>query len=526
MSLKFCLILYLKKMEKVTFDKLNLSKSTLDAITQKGFSTASEIQVKTIPVILEQKSDVIGIAQTGTGKTGAFGLPLVDLIKPGNKLPQAIILAPTRELALQVTKELSTFNTKLNILTVYGGAPISNQIKTLKRGVDIVVGTPGRVVDLLNRGELVLKESRHFILDEADEMLKMGFIEDIEYILESSSDQRRVYLFSATMPQRIKLLSKKYMKNQVIVEVKNKQETNDLIEQSFCKARQSEKYDALTKIIDMEDFFYGIVFCRTKADVDSVTSALKKTSHEVDCIHGDIAQNRREKILKKFRELKLNILVATDVAARGIDIGNLSHVINYSLPEDVESYTHRIGRTGRAGNKGKAISLVTPAEMRRLTPIERTLKTKINPLKLPTEKEIMKKHSQKFLVEIDGIVEKIDTTPHQNIADQLLEKHDPQELVNALLHKIHDKKTKAKENRSKSDEKTRVFIAKGKIDRMDKRSLIQFVERETRVKLGDVDDVKVCDKFSFITLAADEADAVVRSFESKGRRRPLAEIAN
>ena len=531
-------------MDKITFDKLNLSKTTFDAITAKGFKEASEIQAKAIPVIFEQKNDIVGIAQTGTGKTGAFGLPLIDLIEEGNKLPQAIILAPTRELALQVTAELEMFSgkKKLNILTVYGGAPMQIQQKSLRRGVDIVVGTPGRVVDLIKRGDLKLEESKYFILDEADEMLKMGFIEDIELVLEASAKKRRVYLFSATMPSRIKQLSKKYMENQEIIEVKKKTDANPLIEQSFFKVKQSEKFDVLSKIIDFEDFFYGIVFCRTKADVDNVTQALRKAGHDVDCIHGDIAQNRREKILQKFRDLKLSILVATDVAARGIDVENLSHVINYNLPEDVETYTHRIGRTGRAGNKGKAISLPTPAEMRRITAIERTLKVKVQPMKLPSLKDVAEKKSKKFNVEIDGVIEKIDTSHHVPLADQLLEKHDPAKVISALLHKLYDnpssKGSSSDSGSSKGSDHPRsrarnlgggntlrLFIAKGRMDKMDRKTLIRFLERETKVRIGDVEDVKVCEKFSFMTLDADEAHAIVEYFESQGKRRPLAEIA-
>ena len=536
--------------DNTAFDSLNISQDTLDVITKKGFKVASEIQAKIIPVIFEQKHDIIGVAQTGTGKTGAFGLPLVDLIKTGNKIPQAIILAPTRELALQVSAEISSFcgKKRLNILTVYGGSPISQQIKALRRGVDIVVGTPGRVVDLLNRKILVLKESRYFILDEADEMLKMGFIEDIEYVLENSSEKRRVYLFSATMPQRIKQLSKKYMKKQLIIEAKAKKEINKLIEQTFYKAKQKDKFEALSKLIDIEDFFYGIIFCRTKADVNNVTAALKKSGHEVDCIHGDIVQNQRERILNKFKKQQLNILVATDVAARGIDVKNLSHVINYSLPEDVETYTHRIGRTGRAGNSGKAISLATQAEMRRISLIERTLKVKIKSMKLPTEKEMIEKVGKKFTNEVDNIITKVNTSKHSSITDELLEKYEPAQLVNALLHKIHEKNgmqssnsnnrksgnsrdsrssraSNGRRDRSSYNEDVRIFIAKGKMDRMNNRALISFIEKETRVKIGRAKDIKVCDKFSFVTLKANEAHDVVDAFEAQGRRRPLAEIA-
>lgn len=514
----------------ITVDKLGLSSSTLESITKKGFKVATEIQAKIIPLIFEQKKDIIGIAQTGTGKTGAFGLPLIDMINKGNKLPQAIILAPTRELALQVTKELNMFssNKKLNIVTMYGGASITPQINSLKKGVDIVVGTPGRILDLINRKELKLSQAKYFILDEADEMLKMGFIDDIELILDCSSKERMVYLFSATMPDRIKKLSKKYMKNQEIVEAKKRLTNKDLIEQSFYKVKQSEKFDVLNNIINAEDFFYGIIFCRTKADVDNITSLLKKSGNEVDCIHGDIQQSKREKILDKFRNSKINILVATDVAARGIDVANLSHVINFNLPEDVETYTHRIGRTGRAGNKGKAISLITPGEMRRVSLIEKELGVKIESKKVPSKEEVKKISNKKILTEIDNLVGKVNTENYNSVIEDLLKKHKPEKVIGVLLYKLGDGKENNKDNEKKLnlDGDTRIFIAKGKFDNMEKRSLIRFIEKETRVKLGDVSDVKVCDKFSFLTMDSNTAHKVVKAFESKNRRRPLAEIAD
>jgi ATP-dependent RNA helicase DeaD len=509
----------------ITFDKLNLSDLTLKAISRKNFKVASEIQEKIIPLIFEKKKDIIGIAQTGTGKTGAFGLPLIDLINEGNKFAKAIILAPTRELAIQVKDELNMFSSykKLNILTVYGGSSINNQIKSLRRGVDIIVGTPGRVLDLINKKELSLADIEYLVLDEADEMLKMGFIEDIEYILENSSKKKRVYLFSATMPDRIKKLSKKYMKNQIIVEVKKKIEINNLIEQSFYKIKQSEKFNVLSKLIEIEDFFYGIVFCRTKLDVDSITSLLKKKGHSVDCIHGDIVQNKREKILNKFRDLKLNILVATDVAARGIDIPNLSHVINFNFPEDLETYTHRIGRTGRAGNKGKAISLCTQGEMRRISMFEKELKTKIISKKIPSDKELRSIKHKKIIVEIDGFIENYDVDKHLNLADQLLKKHKPEKVISALLHKIHNEENF---NSQINDfEKVRLFVAKGRMDKIDRKGLIRFLERESNVKIGDVDEVKICEKFSFLTMNSREASKIVEHFESINRRRPLVEVA-
>ena len=513
----------------VEFSKLGLSKTTLDAISKKGFSVASEIQAKTIPLVLEQQHDVIGIAQTGTGKTAAFGLPIIDMIKGSSKTPQSIILAPTRELALQVTSELQTFcgSKKINILTVYGGTSIQTQIKDLKRGVDIVVGTPGRVVDLLNRKDLNLGDVKYFILDEADEMLKMGFIEDIEFVLSKAPTSRKVYLFSATMPARIKQLSKKYMKNQTIVEVEKKQNVSSLITQSFYKARQSEKFQILQAIIDTTSFFYGIIFCRTKADVEKVTNDLKKTGHKADCIHGDIAQNKRERILKKFKDQHVEILVATDVAARGIDVDSLTHVINFNLPEDVETYTHRIGRTGRAGNAGEAISLVTPSEMRRISQIEKTLKVKLESKRI-NKQELEKKKFEKTVDEITSMIKKVDTKHHLPLITELLNNHSAEKVIGALLERNKSggvESSPKSQARGSAGGQERVFIARGKMDKLDARGLIRYVEREIGSKLGDVKDIKICDKFSFMTLDAHEAHAVVDHFESKNPRRPLAEIA-
>ena len=504
-------------MENKQFSEFNLSKTTLDAISKKGFSETSEIQSAIIPLILEQNNDVIGIAQTGTGKTAAFGLPLIDLIDTNNKTPQAIILCPTRELALQVSAEIKTYsgNRKLSLTTIYGGSSISSQVKELKQGTDIVVGTPGRVVDLLNRGDLDLKKVKHFVLDEADEMLKMGFIEDIEYILGSSSKQKKVYLFSATMPQRIKDLSKTYMNNQKVVEVKKKKEINNLIEKSFYKAKQSEKFDVLTNIIEGEDFFYGIIFCKTKADVDEITQKLKKQKHAVDCIHGDIAQNKREKILSNFKNQKIAILVATDVAARGIDVNNLSHIVNYHIPEDSHTFTHRIGRTGRAGNTGKAISLVTPAEMRKISQFEKELQIKIESQKIDKQ-AVEKKKLNKKIESIGKIIDKESFSQNSEVVNSLLEKYPAEKIISALL---------SEEQPTTSNEKTRLFIAKGKMDKINARELIRFVEKEIKTQLGDVDDIKVCEKFSFMTINNNEAEKVVDHFKQKNPRKPLVEIA-
>lgn len=358
-----------------TFDNLGLSKSALHMLEKIGFNEPSEIQARVIPVVLEGESDLIGIAGTGTGKTAAFGLPLLEKIKKHQKVPRAIILTPTRELAIQVQNELMKYKTErdIQICTVYGGQSIQKQISELRRGCDIVVGTPGRVLDMIERRALELSSIEYFVLDEADEMLKMGFIDDVELILSKSSDDRRIFLFSATMPSKIKELSKKYMRDQVIVEVKKKEADISSIEQVFYKSRFSEKNAYLKQIIGSAEFFYGIIFAQTRMEVEEISSFLRKEDIDVNFIHGGMNQPKREKVLGDFRRMKITILIATDVAARGIDVKDLTHVINYSLPKELDTYTHRIGRTGRAGKSGVAITLVGNADMRNLSDLERKL---------------------------------------------------------------------------------------------------------------------------------------------------------
>ncbi len=375
-------------MTETEFEKLNLSENAMNAIKKKGFKIASEVQVKVIPLILEQKHDIMAIAQTGTGKTGAFGLPLIDIMQNNGKFPECIILTPTRELAIQVCNELKSFigNKHLRLLSVYGGASINQQIQELKKGINIVVGTPGRVLDLTKRGDLNLKSIKYFILDEADEMLNMGFIEDIEEILENAKNKdKKIYLFSATMPERIKNISKKYMNKPKIVEVERKNEISDLIEELFYYSSKMNKLKVLKKIIREDTSFYGIVFCRTKSDVTNLTSSLREDGYNAECIHGDIIQSRREKILDKFRKRIIKILIATDVVARGIDVDNLTYVVNYSMPNNAEQYTHRIGRTGRAGNNGKAVSIISNTEIKKISEFERELNRKINITRLDND---------------------------------------------------------------------------------------------------------------------------------------------
>jgi len=423
---------------ETTFAELGLNPSTLEVIKQKGFEFASEIQAKSIPIILEGKHDIVGIAQTGTGKTAAFGLPLMEKISPETNHIKCIVLAPTRELALQVTNEMSTFkgNKKLKLLTVYGGQPITQQIRSLRQGVDIVVGTPGRVMDLIKRKILSLNKLDFFVLDEADEMLKMGFIDDIESIMKEAPEDKKVFLYSATMPPKIKSLSKKYMKDQIILEVKSKSVKRDNIKQFYYKLRRPEKLEAIKNIIAMSPNFHGIIFCQTKVIVNEISDELKRAKMEADCIHGDIAQSVRERILQKFKSKNLNVLIATDVAARGIDVDGLTHVINYSLPNEIDSYVHRIGRTGRAGKKGTAITFIDNREEGRINRLKKITNNDIVLGTPPSQKEVSEKKNTNLQEELSEIINDKKGGIYKDLGQKLLQDADHEQIVAALIYNL------------------------------------------------------------------------------------------
>ncbi len=503
------------------FEDLKLNDSILNAIKKKGFESPSEIQAKIIPVVLEDKHDIIGVSQTGSGKTASFGLPILNNIRKGGRAPQVIILAPTRELALQVTSEMQSYSKDFNFLTVYGGTSIGNQIKDLKRGVDIVVGTPGRVLDLIERRSLNLSEIDYFVLDEADEMLKMGFIEDIEMIFEATPPTRRVLLFSATMPEKIKKLSNKYMKDRVIVEVKSRVETKANIKQKFYVLKRDDKPQVLDDIIESEDFFYGIVFCMTKADVDKLTKNLKKAGYDANCIHGDIVQSKRERILKDFREMKINILVATDVAARGIDVNNLTHVINYSLPKDTETYVHRIGRTGRAGKSGTAISFISSKEKGFMKDIARITKSDIEKCEPMGREEVEKRKKDNQKKEMTKLVSESKSN-FLDEAKELIKEYGAEEAVSALLSKLYSKEKTV--DKKSNDDYVRLFIARGKEHRFGKRELFDFLEKESRIRI-DGESVKINGKFSFVNVPEKQAEKILNAFEKRGGR-PIVERAS
>ncbi len=420
---------------EVKFSDLGLSADIMEAVSKKGFVTPSPIQAGVIPLLLNGDKDIIGQAQTGTGKTAAFALPLLERLDSSVKENQAIVLAPTRELAIQVAQEIKSFAVKNSpkIEVVYGGNPLGRETDALRRKPQIIVGTPGRMQHHIRKRNITMDTIRYFVLDEADEMLNFGFREEIEEMLGQTPPERRVLLFSATMPKSILNIVQNYMKDYDTVKVKAKEMTNENITQKYFCVSPRDKFEALCRVIEMEAHFYAIVFCRTKMDTDFVASKLAAKHLRAEAIHGDVEQNQREKILARFKAGKTNILVATDVAARGIDIASLNYVVNYSLPENYEIYTHRIGRTGRAGNKGTALTFISGSEFSRLKYFEKNLKTTIEKGLIPKPEKIIEQKSVRLLEEVEHSINNDNLKSVLPLAQQLLEEGDVTNVVAALL---------------------------------------------------------------------------------------------
>jgi len=418
------------------FKKLGLSSKTVKVLEKKGFTEPTTIQAQVIPLLLEGKTDVVGQSQTGTGKTASFALPILERIKPSKSI-QAIVLTPTRELALQVAKEIDSLkgDSKIQVLAVYGGAPIEVQRKKLRSGVDIVVGTPGRVMDLQRRKSLILDNIQYAVLDEADEMLNMGFVEDIEMILQNTPKDKSMLLFSATMPRSILKIAEKYMRNYKLIEIEKANVICKDVEQIYYDINARDRFEGIKRIIDTSTDFHGIVFCNTRAAVDTLAQQLMKDDYRAASLHGDITQAQREKILQQFRTRSVKVLVATDVAARGIDVEDLTHVINFSFPQSPELYVHRIGRTGRAGKKGIAVTFVIPSEKGKLRFVERINKCQLEKRQFPSAKDIVKNKEELIKTAIKKIItsNKSKAPKYNAMAEELLVEHTPKEVIVAIL---------------------------------------------------------------------------------------------
>lgn len=418
----------------ITFQDLNLSSALMQSISKMGFEEPSPIQAQTIPLGLQNK-DVIGQAQTGTGKTAAFGIPLIEKIDMKNENIQALVVAPTRELAIQVSEELYKigYHKRSRVLPIYGGQDINRQIRALKKNPHIIVGTPGRLIDHINRKTLKLGSVHTIVLDEADEMLNMGFIEDIEAILSNVPKERQTLLFSATMPDPIRRIAEKFMVNPELVKVKAKEMTVPNITQYYLDVHEKKKFDVLTRLLDIQSPELAIVFGRTKRRVDELSEALTLRGYTAEGIHGDLTQAKRMSTLRKFKEGAIEVLVATDVAARGLDISGVTHVYNFDVPQDPESYVHRIGRTGRAGKTGMAMTFVTPREMDIVKNIERTTKKKMDRMKPPTLDEAIESQQQLASEKLRSTIENENLEFYKRTAENLLEEFDAQTVLAAAI---------------------------------------------------------------------------------------------
>ena len=545
-------------MENISFEDLGLDELTLKAVEAKGFEVPSPIQVLAIPRLLEGDANLIAKARTGTGKTAAFGLPLVQKIREDKGFPQALILTPTRELCLQVCKEIQSFSSDNfpRMASVYGGQSMGEQIRNLKKGVEIVVGTPGRVKDHIERGTLKLENISYFILDEADEMLDMGFIEDIEEIFGKANPESRVLLFSATMPPQILKIASQFMGDYEIIEEEKRPEEPLLTEQRYWVVRENEKIEALVRLIDISPDFYGLVFTQTKVDADSVCKQLDEKGYEVAALHGDIPQAQREKILYRFRNKKTRILVATDVAARGIDIEGLTHVVNYALPFDVPTYVHRIGRTGRAGAKGLAFTFVRPEERRKLEFIKqsafKSTKGKLTEEEIPSVKEVLKIKEKKLFEQMqsqlgflkpENETENPDSSDTENqvetvsieapkkqgnatfekMAQILCETRDPMEVLSEVLALSYGKSLDPKRYGEITPLKVfnqgrqiRLYVQMGRKDGYSPKDIANYFSKLLKIPQRMVDRIDLSEKFVLVSLPYQAGmDLVARAKKDK-----------
>ena len=517
------------------------NKQLNKSLEEMGFVEFTEIQQKTIPLI-EQGIDVIGHSQTGTGKTAAFALPILNSIDYNSTKIQAIIICPTRELVVQVKREIDTigkFLPELRTVSIYGGEPITRQIGYLKRKPQIVVGTPGRTIDCINRKLTRLGDLKHVVLDEADEMMKMGFKEDIETILAATNPDRQTIMFSATMPKPIINISKKFMKDPEVVSVITTEETNKDVTQYYYNVKAQNKIEAVARLLHVYNPKLTLVFCNTKRKVDDVTRDLTRKGYNVDKIHGDLQQTQRLDVLNKFHSGVLDIMVATDVAARGLDIKNVEAVINYDVPEKPEFYVHRIGRTGRIGNKGYSFTLVCRREVNRIDHIERFTKSTIKKRNIPTPEKVIRVKQEKQLEEIQAIIDTENTGTHDEMSYSLLINNEPHKVVSALLSMIektdhseqitgdiNDTFNKREKNGKKSrrdidDSLIRYHLNIGTAVGAGPKEIANLVGKQTGLRNKQIKDIRVRPRFSFFSTEPKHEKTVLRKLKSynyKGKK--------
>lgn len=530
------------------FNELGLKESILSAITEMGYESPTPIQQQSIPYLLDNQGDLIGLASTGTGKTAAFGLPLLNQIETDSKNTQGLVICPTRELCIQISRDLVAYSKNirgLSVVPVYGGTDIVKQIRQIERGAQIIVATPGRLLDLINRKKIRLGEVEAVILDEADEMLNMGFKEDIDSILEKTPDYKNVWLFSATMPKEVARIAKNYMEDPFEITVGGKNETNKNIEHHYYVVKERDRFQALKSVIDFNPNIYGLIFCRTRRDTAAVADKLMAGGYNAEPLHGDLSQAQRDRVMQKFRTKTLQILVATDVAARGIDVDDITHVIHYQLPEDVENYTHRSGRTARAGKKGTSIALINTKEGRKIKSIERIIKSQFDLKKVPSSSQIVE---TQLMSMISGITEaEVDASRIEKYMPMLMEKledYSKEDLIKRfvatefnkfLSYYENSRDLNANERSGKNDRddygsrkrggrdrdrrdrndsnKQRFFVGLGRKDGFNHGALLRLLCDNTGVSKGDIGKIDILDSFSFFDADKKETETILRKMQ-------------
>jgi len=541
----------------LTFDKIGLSPNILKAVEEQEFFIPTPIQEKIIPLVLETNNDVVGLAQTGTGKTAAFGLPLLEQIDIRDRSVQVLILAPTRELCMQIARDIEDYSKYvkgLNVVPVYGGANIDTQIKALKKGAHVIAATPGRMLDLIKRKAANISNINTVVLDEADEMLNMGFREELDNILEQTPSSKRTLLFSATMPKEVARIAKNYMTNPTEITIGKQNSGAENVRHIYYQVHASERYLALKRIADFHPDIYGIVFCRTRRETKEVADKLIKDGYNADALHGDLSQAQRDHVMKRFREKNLQMLVATDVAARGIDVNSISHVINYNLPDDLDTYTHRSGRTGRADKSGVSIAIVNYREKGKMGQIERIIGKKCEKMPVPGGDEICKKQLFNFIDKMENVaVDEKQIAPFMETVNKKLEWLSKEEIIkrfvslefNRFLEYYKDaddlnEKAGSKQGRDRTDKGNKVtrntrdnnrgkehgyarfFINVGKKDGLGPQNIIGMINDYTRnrdIKVGAID---IKNNFAFFEVGEKYTDNILSSFQNNQYNgRPL-----
>ncbi len=530
------------------FEQLGLGSDVLRAIGELGFEKPTPIQEKSIPVLLSGDRDFVGLAQTGTGKTAAFGLPLCELVAFNSKETQALVLAPTRELCVQITRDLANFSKykgQANIVSVYGGASIENQIRQIKKGAQIIAATPGRLIDLLKRKAVKLNAIRFLALDEADEMLNMGFQEDIDEILSHTPATKKVWLFSATMPSEVRRIASNYMFDPFELTMGKKDSGADNIEHHYYVVHERDRYAALKRIVDATPNIFGIVFCRTKWETQDIAEKLIKDGYNADSLHGDLTQPQRDKVMARYRNRSLQLLIATDVAARGIDVSNVTHVIHYNLPDEIGNYTHRSGRTARAGKSGISLAIINVREVGRIRQIEQKINSKFHVQRVPTAVEVCEQQLLKLIKKIHGVqVNEAGIAKYLPVIFDELHDLSREELIKRItsleFNRFLDyyrsapdlnvdiahygRQTRTNDYRGG----TRIFINLGTMDGFDKGSMFKYIVEKTGIPRNDIGRIDMKGVYTWFDVTSQSAQQVLEEFKGEiyNERKVRVDVAD